>query len=237
MNEAEQNNGNRLVGEHVMESITSGRVKMRPRWYFILRDVLGVIAIIIVLLIAVYLASFAIFVLRQSDAPFVSLFGLAGWYALFTSLPLVLIILSAIFIITLAILGRRYPFGYQWPFLYSILGAIFLIVGVSFLFVQTSFYNQLFSITPISSQIPFLGTYYPGLGILQSNQIHRGEIVSFTGEGFIMSETNNQIAIIIVSSTTKLPPVAFHPGNMVVVFGNASPTGTVLAAGVQELAQ
>lgn len=237
MNEAEQNNGGRMLGEQVMEGITSGKIKMRPRWYFILRDILGIIAIIIVLLIAVYLASFAIFVLRQSDAPFVSIFGLAGWYALFTSLPLVLIVLSAIFIITLAILGRRYPFGYQWPFLYSILGAIFLIVGVSFLFVQSASYDQLFGIAPVSPQIPFLGTYYPGLGLLQSDQIHRGEIVSLTGNGFIINEGSNQEDMIIVSSTTKLPPAAFQPGDMVVVFGNASPTGTVLAAGVQELAQ
>ncbi len=237
MNEVEQHDQNKMMGEQVMQSITSGKVKMRSRWYFILRDALGIIAIIIVLLIAVYLASFTIFVLRQSNAPFVSLFGLAGWYALFSSLPLVLIILSTIFIITLAILGRRYPFGYQWPFLYSILGAIFLIVGVSFLFVQDASYDQLFSITPISSQVPFLGTYYPGLGILQSNQIHRGEIVSLTGDGFIINEGNSQIDTIIVSSTTKLPPAAFHPGDMVVVFGDASPTGTVFAVGVQELAQ
>jgi hypothetical protein len=237
MNEAEQHNGNKMMGEHVMESITSGRIKMRSRWYFILRDVLGIIAIIIVLLIAVYLASFAIFVLRQSDAPFVSIFGLAGWYALFASLPLVLIILSAIFIITLAVLGRRYPFGYQWPFLYSILGAIFLIIGVSFLFVQSAFYDQLFSITPVSPQIPFLGTYYPGFGILQSDQIHRGEIVSLTGDGFIIHESNDQVDAVIVTSTTKMPPTAFQAGDMVVVFGDASPTGTVLAVGVQELAQ
>jgi hypothetical protein len=237
MNEAEQYNTNKMVGEHVMESIASGKVKMRPRWYFILRDLLGIIAIIIVLLIAVYLASFAIFVLRQSDAPFVSIFGLAGWYALFSSLPLVLIILSAIFIITLAVLGRRYSFGYQWPFLYSILAAIFLIVGVSFLFVQSASYDELFSITPVSSQIPFLGTYYPGLGILQSDQIHRGDIISLTDEGFLMSEGPNETSAIIVSSTTKMPPTAFQPGDMVVVFGNASPTGTVLAVGVQELAK
>jgi hypothetical protein len=237
MNEAEQKNGNKVVGEQVMESIASGKVRMRPRWYFILRDMLGIIAVVIVLLIGVYLASFAIFVLRQSNAAFVSLFGLAGWYALFTSLPLVLIILSAIFIIALAILGRRYPFGYQWPFLYSILAALFLIVGVSFLFVQSTTYDQLFSITPISPQIPFLGTYYPGLGILQSAQIHRGEIVSLTGNGFILDANDGQVNTIIVTPATKLPPTAFQPGDMVVVFGNASPTGTVIAAGVQELAQ
>ncbi len=234
MNEAEQ----KILGERVMESIKSGKVKMRPRWYFILRDILGIFAIVIVLLIAVYLASFTIFVLRQSNAPLVSIFGLAGWYALFTSLPLVLIVLSAIFIIALAILGRRYPFGYQWPFLYSILGAIFLIVGVSFLFVQNTSYDQLLGIAPASPQISLLGTYYPGLGILQSDQIHQGEIISLTNNGFMLSDSSGHNAVVMITPSTTLPSVAIlQAGAMVVVFGNASPTGTVLAVGVQKLAQ
>src|SRR6185437_2652081 len=151
--------------DQIIEGIKKGNVKMRPRWYFVLLEILTAVALVIILLIAIYLASFIIFVLHQSGAWFVPVFGLAGWYALFNALPWVLILLSAIFVVVLAFLGKRYQFGYQWPLIYSLLGIIFLVAGMCFLFVQTALYNNLFNST-ISHQVPLLGEYYPGIGFL-----------------------------------------------------------------------
>src|SRR5581483_4753552 len=103
-------NDQKQFSEGIMKAIKQGDIKMRPQWYFTLRDILGVIAIVLVLLIAVYLASFIIFVLHQDGAWFVPVFGLAGWWALFNALPWTLISLSAVFIVLLAFLARQYSF-------------------------------------------------------------------------------------------------------------------------------
>lgn len=221
--------------DKIFDAIKSGDVKMRPRWYFILRDLLGVMAIVIVLLAAVYLASFIIFVLHESGAWFVPVFGLSGWFALFIALPWMLILLSAIFIIFLAILVKRYHFAYQWPMLYSFLGVIFLIAAACFLFIQSSFYNQFFS-SGIAQDVPFLGLYYPGFGPLGPNDVHRGAIAATDADGFILEDNGGGTSTVIVATSTIIPlGPAFHIGDSIVVFGNRTPSGTIYAAGVERL--
>ena len=224
--------------DKIFDAIKSGELKMRPRRYFIMRDVLGVVAIIIILLMAVYLASFIIFVLHQDGAWFVPVFGLSGWFALFNALPWLLILLSAIFVIFLAMLVKRYQFLYQWPMLYSLLGVIFLIAAVCFLFIQSSFYNQFFS-SGVMEDVPFLGSYYPGFGTLGPNDVHRGVISSGTltaASGFILEDNGGGTSTIIIASSTIIPlGPAFEAGDTIVVFGDRSPTGTIYAAGVERL--
>lgn len=222
--------------EQIFESIKSGNVTMRPRWYFILRDAIGMVAIVIVLLIAVYLASFTIFVLHESGAWFVPVFGLAGWYALFNALPLILILFSAVFVVILAWLVKRYQFGYQWPLLYSFLGAIFLIAAVSFLFIQSSFYNELFAATG-SQGLPLIGGYYPGVGVLEPNDIHRGTILLTGSNGFVLRDNVGNVLNIFVSTSTNMAiGTILRAGDIVVVFGDRSATGTVFAIGIEKIA-
>lgn len=219
----------------IFEAIRSGEVKMHSRLYFILRDVLGIVAIVIVLLMAVYLASFIIFVLQGSGAWFVPVFGLAGWFALFMALPWMLILLSAIFVIILAVLVKRYQFAYRWPLLYSFLGIIFLIAATCFLFVQSSFSGEFFS-SPIAQEVPFLGLYYPGFGKIESGDIHRGTIVLTGANGFVLRDNiGNLLNVHIVSSTNMMPGLAFRTGDQVVVFGDTSATGTIYAFGVEKV--
>jgi hypothetical protein len=221
--------------DKIFDAIKSGDLKMRPRWYFILRDVLGVIAIVIVLLVVVYLASFIIFVLHQSGAWFVPVFGLSGWFALFSALPWLLVLLSAIFVIVLAILVKRYQFSYQWPMLYSFLGVVFLIAAACFLFIESSFYNQFFS-SSIAEDVPFLGMYYPGFGTLGPNDVHRGIIASTNPDGFVLEDNGGGTSTIFIATSTIVPlGPGFQQGDMIVVFGDRSTTGTIFAAGVERL--
>lgn len=223
------------MNDELFDAIKNGDLKMRPRWYFILRDFLGVVAIVIVLLAVVYLASFIIFVLHESGAWFVPVFGLSGWFALFNALPWMLILLSAIFIIFLAVLVKRYHFAYQWPMLYSILGVIFLIAAVCFLFIQSSFYNQFFS-SGIAQDVPFLGLYYPGFGTLEPNDVHRGVITLTDTNGFILEDNGGGTSTIIIATSTIVPlGPAFQAGDSIVVFGERSSTGTIFAAGIERL--
>lgn len=227
-----------MVGDRVIDAIKSGEVKMRPRWYFLAYNVLAGLTIIIILLIAVYLASFIIFVLHEDGAWFVPVFGLAGWWSLFNALPWVLIILSAGFIVTLAWLGRRYSSSYQWPLVYSLLGIFFLVSAAGFLFVKTSFSEQFFE-DPLFRGIPFLSEYYPGTGMLSPNDIHRGAIIQIIPGGFLLEGGFGVTSTVIVGKGTDFPTGGPNGGlelnDIIVVFGGRSPTGTIFAAGIEKL--
>jgi len=139
--------------------------------------------------------------------------------------------------VILAVLAKRYPFGYQWPLIYSILAIGFLIVGVCFLFIQTSFYDALFN-SAVSREIPVLGWYYPGIGFLGPGDIHRGTILADSAGGFMMQGMDAKIVFVSLASTTNIAPgYLFQPGDMVVVFGGESATGTIFAAGVEKIVQ
>lgn len=224
-------------GEQVIAAIKSGNVKMRPKWYFRLQNVLIAVAIVIIMLIAVFFASFVIFVLHERAGWLVPLFGLAGWYSLFNALPLVLVVLSLFFIGVLAFLMKKYPIGNQWPLLYSFLAMLFIVVAASFVFIQTSLYNELFG-TAVPQDMPFFGAYYPGVGVLESDDIHRGEITAISGHGFTLRDALGKASPVLIGSASNIPAgITFKIGDMVVVFGDVSPTGTVVAAGVEELAK
>ncbi len=224
-----------MVSDHVIHAIQSGEVKMRSRWYFMTYNVLAALAIAILLLIAVYLASFIIFVLHEDGAWFVPVFGLTGWYALFSALPWVLILLSAGFIVVLAWLGRRYSASYQWPLLYSLLGIFFLVSAVGFLFVQTSFSEQFFD-APFLVGMPILSEYYPGIGVFSPNDVHRGTIIRIVPAGFLLQGGFGVTSTVVVNQKTNFPiSGSLELNDVIVVFGDRSSTGTILASGVEKL--
>ncbi len=219
------------VGEEIMSAIKSGDVKMRPRWYFMLRGALAILAITIVILAAVFFISFVVFFLRKTGEWFVPMFGLQGWYAIFTGLPWVLVCLSGIFVVMLAILAQRYPFGYQWPLFYSVLGAFFLVGSMSFLFIRTSFYRTFFD-SSIPREIPLLSEYYPDGGLLVPANIRRGQVIAVLPDGFVIQgQLLGDTSTILVASDTVFPDnTVIHPGDVVVIFAKSS-SGTIVEAG------
>lgn len=231
-----ENHHDNFVSDRIMQRIKNREVKMRSRWYFVLRDVLGVTAIIILLLVAIYVASFVIFVLHQSGAWFVPVFGLSGWWSLFNALPWILISLTVVFTILLAILVKRFPFGYKWPLIYSLLAIGFLIAAASFLTIQTSLVQKYF-MSSAARGVPLFGEYYPGIGVLSPNDVHRGQIVGILPDGFRLQDgLVTPLRVLVSTATVFSPSVGLHEGDRVVVFGLMNEaSGTIRAVGVEKL--
>ncbi|MBU3925378.1 hypothetical protein KJ854_05620 [Patescibacteria group bacterium] len=137
----ENNKNQKSIKESILSVIKSGQVKMRPRWHFVLKTALAAFGVIILVLTVLYLASFIIFVLRQTGVLFVPAFGLQGWFAFFTNLPIFLIGLLIVFIIVLELLVRHYAFAYRRPLLYSAVGIFILVFAGVMVIENTSFHG------------------------------------------------------------------------------------------------
>lgn len=225
------------VEDQVLSTIKSGKAKMRPKWHFSCYAMLNVMAIAIVLMILIYLASFVVFALHQTGAWFATDFGFEGWYILFSSLPWVLVALSAAFIATLAVLARGCSLGYQWPVAYALLAILFLIVGGALLITHTALSLALFNPGP-RQMIPLLGDVYQGFGVLTSNDIHRGTIAELTASGFVIqsSTMEGHSSTIVVGPQTRFPyGSVFTLGDSVVVIGNRENDGMIQAMGVEKV--
>ena len=196
---------NNSIRDQIFTAIQSGQVAMRPRWHFVLRGVLLASGSIFLVLALVYLASFILFMLRQSGAFFVPIFGSRGWYAFFLSAPWLLIILAAIFIVALEFLVRHYSFAYRRPLLYSVATILLLVTVGGSIVAATPFHRRL-SNWAEHDRLPFGGDLYRQMAHPHFGDIHRGTIMATTSFGFIFKDDHSgEIMSVVVNSHTRLP--------------------------------
>ena len=215
---------NKIIEDRVFEAIQSGKVRMKPRWYFTVQKLGIALAAFVALITLMFLASFMVYVLRENGVWFAPGFGAWGWYLLFASLPWVLVVISLILLAVFASLLRQYPFVYQRPLLYPLLAAVIMLLVGSVLINLTPFHREF-------SEYPFATNLYRGYEADTAN-IHRGEIVSFTMSGFVMQD--------FLGNTTSvaLPPGAaidVRAGDFVVVLGSRNQEGIIQASEVQKI--
>ncbi len=219
--------------KNVMDAIHSGRVHMRPRWKFVLSGVLAGLGALILVCTLLFIMSFAIFMLRQSGALFVPVFGMRGVFAFFAALPAILVVLLIVFLIVLEILVRRYRVGYRMPLLVSVLLILVIVFFGGYVLERTRIHEQLLHDARMPDGLP------PPIAILYRSgsehipDIYHGTIIEMSSSGFVMSDDNGAgTTTIIIDRHTELPlGSAFQPGDEVVVFGTQA-SDTVHALGV-----
>jgi hypothetical protein len=156
------NESSNSIKDSVARAIEAGKVKMRPRWHFLLSAGLLFVGTILVVFTLVYLSSFAIFIFQQTPGPGPGM-GARGLGVYLTSLPWIIILIAIIFLIILELLVRRYSFAYRKPLLYTILGIIVLIFLVSLLVAQTPFHKNLYDRAE-RDNLPFGNKFYRNFG-------------------------------------------------------------------------
>ncbi len=209
------------IKHDVLRAIESGEVKQRSRRYFVLRGALIGVGIGLVLLALLYLASFVLFILRQTGVWFVPAFGLRGWFSFLRSAPWLLIGLMVLFIILLEVLVRRYSFAYREPLAFSVLGIVLVATAGGFLLFETSLHRALFSAAQRRTLPAPIANLYHNFGAERLDDVHTGIILATTSEGFIIQEfCCSATDSVVIASDTQLPAEAgFAPSDTVIVFG------------------
>lgn len=234
-------NQNNDIKNQVLEKIQTGKINMRPRFYFILGVVSLVVVSIVTLLISSLLVSFMIFSLVASGRLFLFGFGLHGFLMFFILFPWPLLIIEIAFIVLLEWLIKKFKFGYR-----SSLSRLVLVILLASIAISV-----VIGITPLHSNLqrraerrnlplPFVGDFYRGIRRpVPGQEIFRGVVSGVGTSSFMLSskndadETSNQNYVIILppgSSHTVVPVV----GDMVFVAGKLTSSSTVQAYGFQK---
>ena len=225
---------NKALQERILSAIKSGQVKMRPKWHFVFRAALATIGAMLLLLTLLYLASFILFILRQTGVLFVSTFGLRGAFAFLIHLPWLLIFFVLVFVVVLEILVRRYSFAYRRPLLYSAF-VILLLVLVGGYIVEASHVHRRISMYARDRSVPFARGLYRGYGEQRFRNIHPGDITEFLGNGFRLRTRRAEDLNVIITPRTRIPfDAKFIVGDRVVVFGERK-DDTIAAMGVRKV--
>jgi hypothetical protein len=223
------------IQENILTAIETGRVKMRPRWYFVVRTTLLIVGVILSVLALLYLASLIMFVLHRTGVWFAPAFGPRGLREFLFDVPWVLVLLVTIFIILVQLLVNRFAFSHARPLMYWALGIIVLVLVGGFIINQTSVHQGLFRQAQ-NDRLPFGNDFYRKFGSRPpTSNIINGQITNLQPDGFIILTPSQEILQIILSPKTRFPiGNDLEIGDRVVVAGDRN-GNIIMAFGVREV--
>ena len=210
-------NENGDIRSTVLDAIRNGKTIMRPKWHFVLAGALFVSGVLIVFCVTLYLASFAVFSMRETGAWTAPLYGTRGLLPFLRAIPVALAALSLLFIAVLETLVRRYSFAYRAPLLYSLIAVLILVV-------TASVYIAPFHRTPFRAArhggLRMGGQLYRRFGVGSARNVRHGTIDSLVEGGFVLRNIEDATSLVLVAPETHLPAgMTFKRGDIITVFG------------------
>jgi hypothetical protein len=226
------NEQKKSISDGIVAAAKTGRLKMRPKWHFVLRAVLWLAGVVVVTMVILYFLSLLMFLARETGIWVAPIFGWHGVLVFLVSIPWMLVLAVLFFVVVLEILVRRYSFAYRLPLLYSVIGALLLVVAGGIILARTPLHGMLSHCLPAERafsggqfakpSVPPCGTgLYHDLDARRFNNIHNGVIGNFFENGFVMIDRHREELLILVNKKTRLPfGEDFSLGDTVVVVGD-----------------
>jgi len=207
------------IAEKVLGKIKKGKIKMRPKMYFVLGAILLVLGFFLLVLLVPYLVSLIVFSLRVSGVLFLPKFGFSGMRTMFSSLPWLLILITISLIVLLEMFARKFTFVYRKPIIWSLLTIVGIISVGSFLISKTPLHSNLFWESQ-KKPLPTAGIIYRDFRPKRDTNIYNGIVVELIDNGFTMKTLYGDIFTISINPETKLmPDMNFQENDTVIVLG------------------
>lgn len=210
------------VRSEVLHKIHRDEVKQRSRSYHVLKTIVIVVGILFVFLLSVFIISFVVFLVRVNGATILPSFGIRGIGLFFASLPWLLILLAVAFIFCIELLSRRFSVSYKRPLLYTILGIVFVVAVLGFVFGRIGIHERLSSVSQ-KHDIPFAGEMYKKPGMKHPRGSVIGTVLERIDNGFLIETQKGETLEVHVSSKTHSPHgdvfESFTQGDKIIIMG------------------
>jgi hypothetical protein len=206
--------------EQILQQISDGQTKMRPRSYFIVRGTLLAVGTVVMTLTLLYTISLIVFVTQLNGASELPAFGLQGIAPFIFSLPWILIGACLIAMVILELLVHHYAFAYRKPLVYSLIGVFVVTILGSMVVARFRLHEQLFEFAQ-EERLPLAGPFYRDYDRHRPHNIYPGIIATLNENGFNLITRQAETFTIIVNEQTAVPAGwIWHQGDMVVVLGS-----------------
>jgi hypothetical protein len=220
------------IKDTIVEKIKAGEVAMRPRWRFMLETTLFAVGAVLSALVAVYLASFVLFALKESGLWFAPGLGMRGFTFFLLGSPWLLISVFLLFLFILYLLVTHFSFSYRRPLLYSIMGVVLLVAVTASCIQQTMFHKRVQTYLE-AHPMPGVSSFYERHSKGRPDGIVFGEVIRLENPDFVMETDKTETYVVRVTPETVLSirgPLVV--GDTVLVFGDLD-DDSVVAFGVR----
>ena len=209
--------------KNLIEKIKSGEVKMHSRAYFGVKSTLQFLGLVLAVLLAIFMTSYAFFHLKISGAFGFTYFGIYGIRDLLLSLPWLILLLALLFTALLLWFAERYPFAYRNPVLYSVGGILLVVFFGGYIVAKTSLHPYFFrmnALRPVGRGIMMFGLYPQQLHPDLHNGLV-GKIETWEQENRLVRAFNDKVYRVFLIDNTSFPPGGdiFQIGDIVLIHG------------------
>ncbi len=208
------------IRKEVFSVISSGDIKVKPKWHFIVKSFAVALFTIILFLLFIYLTSLLLFVLRVNDIALIHGLGVHGVRVVITSFPWYIVFVAVTALIMMRLFGRNYPFFYRKTFFAFLI--ITLAVGVAgIVIIDTCSVHQSIYSAAKRGQLPVGGRMYRNLANLNMDDVYRGKIIKENNEAKIQLDSG-VVLNIIITQETKGKRIFYETdtGDQVIIIGD-----------------
>ena len=188
----------------ILERIASGKVNMKPRWYFVLRLLVTIALLAALGALAVFLCSFIFFILPANGSWFLHDFGAPGWLHFFRLFPYLPAGILAASIILLGLILERFSFAYHRHIIYLGLATLVVVLAGSFILAKTPMHRAFYQQSK-KSPFPVVGDFYRGYGRMRSNNVYLGTVNNIATSSFQIETEKGEPLIIMMDERTNCP--------------------------------
>ena len=115
--------------QHILDAVKHNKLHMVPKWQFVLYSVLAVVGVMFLVVVAVFVVSLGLFIFSRYGLLSLPLRDFISLLHTIHTLPIVLFVVTLLFVIVAELIARRYTFFARRP-LFVTLGGVTLAVFV-----------------------------------------------------------------------------------------------------------
>ena len=217
------------IKETILNEIHSGKVAMRPKFFFSLKVIATAFVASGILLVSIFILNFILFSIRVNSHDSLLGFGPRGVGTFLHFFPWGLLIADIIFLVVLERLLRQFRFGYKIPTL-ILFGSLILLSGVlaTLLDRETPMNDRLFAQSRMHLLPPPMNALYAGARHLPPSQggVHKGIVSSVATSTFTIrfidegGETNPNDITVFLPPRASATTTGLQIGDTVLVAGD-----------------
>lgn len=179
------------IQKKVLERIRSGKVRVRPRAYFVLRLASIIAVALAVLVISVFVVSFVIFSIHESGEQFLLGFGGRGILTFLRLFPWFILFFDVGLIILLGWLIQEFRFAYRVSLASVLAGIVIVSTLLGSLVAVTPFHSDLLERADHEA-LPLLGGLYKSIHDSHAEEgVFRGTVISVGENEILVAHEDN----------------------------------------------